>query len=49
MKNYRITLNHDAGRVRIIINGSSIAQAVEALLKIEHAPESAIVKVEVLK
>jgi hypothetical protein len=46
---YRITLTHDAGRVRITTTASSIAAAIHIVLTAERAPESAIVKIEVLK
>lgn len=48
MKNYRITLRHDGGRVRITTNASDAETALAIVLKLETAPRSAVVKVEEL-
>lgn len=42
MENYIVKMKHDAGTVRIQINASSEEAAIEAVLKIERAPRSAV-------
>ena len=46
MKIYKITLRHDAGRKTIEVGRETEREAIEAVLRSELAPESAIVKVE---
>lgn len=42
---YVVTLRHDRGKVRIQTYASSEAAAIAMILKAEHAPPSAVVKV----
>lgn len=43
---WRVTLRHDAGRVRIMTAASSADKAAELVCKAEGAPESAVLRVE---
>jgi len=46
MKEYIITLRHDAGQIRILTTASSQEQAVKQVCDYEFAPLSAVISVE---
>lgn len=43
---YRVTLRHDAGKVRISVVAARMTQAVRLVLNSEAAPFGAVVKIE---
>lgn len=46
MKQYRVTLKHDGGTVRIRTAASSPDQAAKQVCRHEHAPDSAVHSIE---
>lgn len=46
MKRYAITLRHDAGTVRVIVNASDEPTACQIACDIEKAPRSAVLRVD---
>ena len=49
MKEYIITLRHDAGQIRILTTASSQEQAVKQVCDYEFAPLSAVISVEMTR
>ena len=51
MKNAKVevTLKHDKGRVKVRVYANSIDEAIKAVIKSEGAPESAVIRAQVVK
>lgn len=49
MLTYKMTLEHDDGRVVITVTASSLTAAIEKVLKAEKAPERAIIAIRLVK
>jgi hypothetical protein len=49
MKQFRITLKHDGGTIRIITTASSATQAIKQVISSEYRPLKAVKKVETLR
>jgi nitrate reductase NapAB chaperone NapD len=48
MKNYKITLKHDKGKINLIVKASNEEEAINKILNAENCPKSAIIKINII-
>lgn len=47
MKNYKITLKHDKGKINLIVKALNEKEAINKILTAEKCPKSAIIKIHI--
>ena len=49
MKKYQVTLKHDNGLFGMIVQATSLTNAIDQVIKAENCPETAIILIKTIK